>query len=213
MIDLVLEASTTSGSVALVEGRRVIASIDVPMGASDAERMMPAVALLLATAGVEARAVNRIVCGEGPGSFTGLRIAASLAKGLAVGWGVPLAAVSSLVLAVASAAPPLAAGRYLAVLDALRGEVYAGSVEIDAQGLAFPSESAMRVSAEALVSRAAGVPLVGPGQAIAAAPHAAALVHCSPSAIAIVDVASWEPSYGRLAEAQVKREAALRSSA
>jgi tRNA threonylcarbamoyl adenosine modification protein YeaZ len=72
------------------------------------ERLMPAVAGALADAGIAPNAIDRVVCGAGPGSFTSLRIAGAIAKGLALAAGVPLIPVSSLLLIVAGAEPQLA---------------------------------------------------------------------------------------------------------
>src|SRR6185312_5552279 len=94
------------------------------MKGAEQERLMPAVASVLAQARRSLDEVDRIVCGGGPGSFTSLRIAGGIAKGLATGANKPLFAVPSLALMVAGAS--LGPGRYLAVLDALRGEFYVG---------------------------------------------------------------------------------------
>ena len=66
---------------------------------------MPAVAECLGEAGVGRAEIARIVCGAGPGSFTSLRVAGSVAKGLAAGYGVELYAVSSLMLTASGAQP------------------------------------------------------------------------------------------------------------
>src|SRR6185503_2736954 len=106
----------------------------VAMRGRDSELLMPAVSEALEQAGCGVAGVRRIVCGAGPGSFTSLRIAASIAKGIAVGRAVPLYAVPSLALIVAGNVSdgPRGARRYLAALDALRGESYVAEFEHDA---------------------------------------------------------------------------------
>src|SRR5207249_4063840 len=89
VITLALDAATYRGTVAVLDDERVIVERSAPMRDRDAEQLMPAVDLALRDAGVDLRSLQRIVCGAGPGSFTSLRIAASLAKGLAVGRDVP----------------------------------------------------------------------------------------------------------------------------
>ena len=79
---LALDASTYTASVALVEDATVIRERTVAMRDPRHERLMPAVADILGDGGMGD--IDRIVCGAGPGSFTSLRIAASIAKGLAV---------------------------------------------------------------------------------------------------------------------------------
>src|SRR5688500_13599736 len=202
---LVLDGSTYSGSVAVLENGRVVAERELPRAETPGrsgrdENFMPMVAAALEDAGVRAEDVARVVCGAGPGSFTSLRIAASIAKGIATGVGCPLYAVSSLALIVADHQP----GRYLATLPAMRGEVYALAVDVSTDTIAhgdaaiIPEESAEKEAARHGAKHAAGSP-----HARAAARMLGAIVAAGPC-----DIDSWEPSYGRLAEAQVKWEAA-----
>lgn len=213
MITLALDASTYRGTVAVLDDTRVIVEGAAPMRGRDAEHLMPAVHAALRDAGTSVRAVSRIVCGAGPGSFTSLRIAASIAKGIAVARGLPVYAVSSLALIVGANVKdgPRGARRYLATLDAMRGESYVALFEHDA-GDVRPVGSMRRILTEE-VSRVAddeGARAVGPEMADAWSPHArgTALLLPSVSAAGPVDLATWEPLYGRMAEAQVKWEAA-----
>ena len=215
---LALEGATYDGSVALLRGASVIA--ERSLGAEDGsasragrgEKLMPAVAACLEEAKVDRSELARIVCGSGPGSFTSLRVAGSVAKGLASGLSVPLYAVSSLLLTVTGAKPPAPQGEYLSVLDAMRGELYAARVVITPEQ--DPHLDPPRIiSAEELheiASMNSSVRVIGPGQQIDAHPHARGVVPILPSIVGAgsVDLASWEPDYGRLAEAQVRWEAA-----
>ena len=108
---LVVEAATAQGSVALLAGAHPPRVRRVTMGVGREDQLFPAIQELLAEAQLAPPALGAVVCGAGPGSFTSLRIAASLAKGLAHGAGRPLYAVSSLVLAAAVLPPELPAGR------------------------------------------------------------------------------------------------------
>ncbi len=101
-LTLVLEASTGTGSVALLRGGALVAETEVAMRGHDGERLMPSVVQLLAERGVPASALARVICGAGPGGFTSLRIAAALAKGVADSLGIELWAASSLALLAAS---------------------------------------------------------------------------------------------------------------
>jgi tRNA threonylcarbamoyladenosine biosynthesis protein TsaB len=175
------------------------------------DRLMPAVAETLADAAVRLRDVDRIVCGSGPGSFTSLRIAAAIAKGLAMATGKPLFAVSSLALMVGAVTRPLAEGEYVAVLDALRGELYVASVLVGTGGEIMAVRPVTLVRSEEL--GASGRPdqlFVGAGRHIDATPNARGVVHTMSllERDGPVDLASWEPDYGRVAEAQRRWEAA-----
>ena len=207
-LTLALDASTYVGTVAVLRDGALVAAGEALMRGEHEERLMPAVLATLATAGAAPRDVARVVCGAGPGSFTSLRIAAGIAKGIAHGAGAPLYAVSSLALVAAGAEPPLAAGPYVVALDAMRGERYAQLVRVGADGRVAVEGEVAIVEPAALA--AAGAPVLGPLEPEPRAPHArgvapmlAAILDAGP-----VDLAGWEPSYGRLAEAQVRWEAA-----
>jgi tRNA threonylcarbamoyladenosine biosynthesis protein TsaB len=212
VITLVLEASTYAGSTAVIDGRRVVAERAVAMRGREHEALMPSVAEALAEAGVGPGAIDRVVCGAGPGSFTSLRIAGAIAKGIALAAVCPLVPVSSLAIVVASR-EPFAPGRYLAAIDALRGEHYVALFEVDAAGALRALGPEMRVLSSEVLERAAApdAVAVGPGREgaahvdprAAAAARLADLLDATPAA----DLAGWEPAYGRLAEAQVKWEA------
>src|SRR5215510_8510424 len=100
MNTLAIDASTYTGDVAVIDGTRVLAEANTAMRGADEERLMPTVARTLFAANVGVNEIDRVVCGAGPGSFTSLRIAGAIAKGIATGVGRPLYAVSSMALIV-----------------------------------------------------------------------------------------------------------------
>ena len=210
MITLVIEAATYAGSVALVVADKVLGERSVAMRGRDREALMPALAEVLAEASVPASQLQRVVCGAGPGSFTSLRIAGGIAKGLALAEGIPLVPVSSLALLVASR-ESLAPGRYLAAIDALRGEHYVAAFNVASDGELTPENSVALVPSRELDECATrlGAELVVAG-ATSVAPQARAAARLTKliDATAPADLAAWEPAYGRLAEAQVKWETA-----
>jgi tRNA threonylcarbamoyladenosine biosynthesis protein TsaB len=205
---LVIDAATYTGSAALLRDGRVVAECEATMRGREAEALMPAMAAVLARSGVAVGELSRVVCGSGPGSFTSLRIAASIAKGLAFGVGCPLFAVSSLALIVGAHGPP-AAGRYLAILDALRGEAYVGGYSVDERGeiaMILPEHLVSQSEVQSLATTLDAT-AVGPGQRIDRGPHArGAVVLETLISSGPVDVGSWEPRYGRKAEAQLRWE-------
>jgi tRNA threonylcarbamoyladenosine biosynthesis protein TsaB len=216
---LVLEGATYEGSVALLDDSGVVAERGIRPEESglprigSGEQLMPAVAECIGECQVKRGEIARIVCGAGPGSFTSLRVAGSVAKGLATGYRVKLYAVPSLLLTVTGAQPSLEPGEYISVLDAMRGELYAARVSLESAGLARQTGPATILSADQLAEIAArerGLKVIGPGQPYDAGPHARGAAPILESIIESgpVDLASWEPDYGRLAEAQVRWEAA-----
>jgi tRNA threonylcarbamoyladenosine biosynthesis protein TsaB len=222
-----LDGSTYQGSVAVIRDGQVVAERTLggegegeetgsgkrEAGRGRGDALMPAIAECLKEVGIKRDAIARIVCGSGPGSFTSLRVAGSVAKGLAVGYGVDLYAISSLILTVAGARSTLPAGEYLSILDAMRGEYFAARVTLQSDHTVIQPEATTLVGAQELMELAEREPLVrtvGPGQRLDFHPHARGVAPLLESVIARgpVDLASWEPNYGRLAEAQVRWEAA-----
>jgi len=126
MLILALDASTPLTTVALArveeDEREVLAEVSVSArGAS--ETLLPAVHAALSLAGEELAAVERLLVGVGPGTFTGIRIAAATARSLSLGAGAALSKNSTL---AALAAPALSCNAdVLAVLDARRAQVFA----------------------------------------------------------------------------------------
>lgn len=211
-LTLALDAALAQGgTVAILRGRDVLAEREPAMRGETSERLMPAIVDALAEAGGSLTDVGRIVCGEGPGSFTSLRIAASLAKGLADASAIPVFAAPSLALIVAGARRAPSAGRYAATLDALRGEHYLQMVDWDGASVTHVGSLERHPTAalEILAAVRAAV-LAGPGQPLDLSPHArgAAFLREWLETQPPVNVEQWEPVYGRPAEAQARWEAA-----
>jgi tRNA threonylcarbamoyladenosine biosynthesis protein TsaB len=203
VITLVIDASTYRGTVAVFRDREIVSSEHATMRGAHSEALMPAVETALRNASLSVADLSRVVCGEGPGSFTSLRIAGSIAKGICLGRGIPLFAVSSLGLAAASAS---AIGTFVVTIDALRDEWYAAAFERTTAGVVSQRSGVSIVAKSDLAAFAAGVgPVVGDAVPDA---RACASLFDEIDSRGPVDLDRWEPSYGRLAEAQVKWEAA-----
>ncbi len=213
-ITLALDGSTYAGSVAVIRDGAVVAEralqdVAKPGRGGRDEMFLPMVASCLDEAGVSPQDLSRLVCGGGPGSFTSLRVAASIAKGMAVGARIPLFAVSSLLLIVAGR--PAGAGVWLAALPAMRGEVYAAPFEVSASGAISAAGELSMLTEGNLAAQALeiGGTAIGPMVSADWLPHARGAAHVLASLIAAgpVDIDTWEPLYGRLPEAQVRWEA------
>jgi tRNA threonylcarbamoyladenosine biosynthesis protein TsaB len=121
---LALETATHRLSVALwLDGRVIERSAELSNGSS--EWLLPNTHILLAQAGISLTALDGIAFGAGPGSFTGLRLAAGCAQGLAFGLDLPVLGIGTL------EALALVAGekRVYACLDARMNEVYVAAFE------------------------------------------------------------------------------------
>ena len=124
---LAIETSTTVARVAVVDA---VTGTVLAGAEAAAERHSSNLLRLCAEAtekaGATISALGAIACGAGPGSFTGLRVAFAVAKGLAMPTGLPLVLVSSLEALAMDLAPVAAAGEWiLPCLDAGKGQVYA----------------------------------------------------------------------------------------
>lgn len=87
---------------------------------------------VIAESGLERRDLDCIAFGNGPGAFTGVRIAAATAQGLAVALGVPLAGVSTLAILAQHACDELSISRVQTLVDARMDEIYAATFELNA---------------------------------------------------------------------------------
>ena len=124
MLILALDASTpvTTVAIARSNAREVLAEVSTT-GRGASETLLPAINDALDLAGEELGSVGLVIAGVGPGTFTGIRIAAATARALSAGTGVALSKNSTL---AALAAPALSCSEdVLAVLDARRGQVFA----------------------------------------------------------------------------------------
>lgn len=129
---LAMDTSGPVGHVVVGRGPRVLARRRLERRGEHASALVPALDEVLAEASVDLQEVGGVVVGEGPGSFTGVRIAAATAKGIARALDVPLWAVSSL------AAGALGDGghgvRYV-LFDARGDRVYAACYAVGAAGI------------------------------------------------------------------------------
>jgi tRNA threonylcarbamoyladenosine biosynthesis protein TsaB len=116
---LAVETSTELCSAALLRGDDLLVEEALSPN-QHAEHLAPMIRRLLARAGLAPRDLDAVAFGQGPGSFTGIRIACGIAQGMALGAGRPVIAVPSL-MALAEQANE---SRVIAALDARMGETY-----------------------------------------------------------------------------------------
>ncbi|WP_240741178.1 tRNA (adenosine(37)-N6)-threonylcarbamoyltransferase complex dimerization subunit type 1 TsaB [Deinococcus sp. Arct2-2] len=155
-ITLALDTATPFLTLALVwpGGVRVWSA---EVGRAHAERVAGAVAELFAEAELPLRA-GRIVIGTGPGSYTGVRVGASYALGLARVWGAEVVGVPTLEGLVRGPDGVKLSGEVAVSLDARRGNVYGAVYRVEAGVVAEVIHAPEKQSMEEFQSRAAGLP-------------------------------------------------------
>lgn len=224
---LAFDTATEHMSIALAIGGHVFTH-ESAGGALASARLIPAVMTLLEDAGVSLKELDAIAFGRGPGAFTGLRTACSVAQGLAFGANKPVLPIDSLLAVAEDARGHDAESRVWVTMDARMEEIYAAQYMyraaqwqvLDAPRLITPAalnerwlaEPAQRVAGNAL---AVFADRLHPGAALLfpqALPRAAAML---PLASALwlqggaVDAALALPLYLRdkVAQTTLEREA------
>ena len=202
MLTLVIETATAACSVALIDGDRVVARAHELVGRGHAERLVPMIAEL--PGGGRA---GRILVDCGPGSFTGIRVGIAAARGLALGWGVPVSGYSSLALVAAAAfAARPGLDRVAAVIEGGHGEVFMQAFHTTL----LPLVDLASLAPGAALARLDGMPAFGSGvarllqiepalDATDALPDAAEAWRLPPELAAM----SPRPLYGRAPDAKV----------
>lgn len=170
---LAIDTATEACSVALGFGDQVLQRY-AEVGHGHAEQLLPMIDELLAEAGLALGSLDAIAFGRGPGGFTGVRLAASVAQGLAFGAGLGVVPISDLA-AVAQRAAGMhpGASRVLAVNDARMREVYWAAFEV--RGLVAPAGDEHVSAAEVVVlpESATGASWLAAGRGLRAAPELA----------------------------------------
>lgn len=218
---LALEASTLAGGVALLDDERLVAEYVLDVSLTHSERMLATIDRVLGDAGWTVRDLDGLAVAVGPGSFTGLRVAVSTVKGLALALSVPVAAVPT--LDAMAAAVPFACLPVCTVIAARRNEVYASLYRWQEGGMRREWEY-LALTPAALAERLTEPVIVaGDGAAVVASRHARPLPAPrrlpAPACVGILGLerlrsgevvkpADLAPLYVRPPEAELKRRAA-----
>lgn len=132
MLNLAFDTATKHGRFALADGAELLAYRPLNVSGSYADALLPVIEEMLAEVGRRKDELATIGVTVGPGSFTGVRIGVSTAKGLAWGLGCDLVGITSLeAMAGALLAEHPDAELAIPVLDARRGEIFCGIFERD----------------------------------------------------------------------------------
>ena len=224
MITLALDTATDRCTVAASDGERV-AHAFLDGSRRHAAAIIGLIDQALQDIGVAGSDIGRVVVGDGPGSFTGLRVAASVAKALAWQRRMEWLVAPSLLVRAAAHVPP-EGGVVLALSDALRGELYAGCWQITRSAVVRFGPTARAVVPASLADQRPYDVVVGsiplelmdqvriatgcePITGARALPDARQLLWLADRAggtFRVDDPAGWQPAYGRPVEAQAAWE-------
>lgn len=229
---LALDTSTDSMSIAVQRGQGVCTQLwqkTAPGGAQTSTLLIPSIQALMAQAGLQFGDLTAIVFGAGPGSFTGLRTACSVAQGLAFAAALPVLPIDTLLAVAEEAHWQTGAAQTFAVtalLDARMDELYSASY-IFASGLYQQIKCCSLIKAENLawngidvlagnVFATYGARLPELAQQVSALPTATALLRLAPALLAAghgVRADQALPNYIRNKVAQTTQERAAIKSA
>jgi tRNA threonylcarbamoyladenosine biosynthesis protein TsaB len=200
---LAFETSSRVGSVAL-ETPAGLTVRDLGIPREQTERLLKVTDDLLASAGIDLESLDGIAFGRGPGSFTGLRVSAAVAQGLAAVSGVPLLPVSSLLALAERAWQESQCERALVCIDAHMGEVYSAVAERCGDAVEILGDERLGPPADVLPPHGSPWCAVGSGfaahaEALAAVARGAASVlpELVPSAAALLPRAKRDLKAGR----------------
>ena len=120
-MELAIDTATANASLALAHHDDIIAEFSWHSGQNHSTQLLPSVVYLLNQTGASLQSLDGIIVAQGPGSYNGLRVGISTAKGLAVSLGIPIVGISTLeAAAFAHAATGLP---ICPILNAGRGEI------------------------------------------------------------------------------------------
>ena len=208
---LCIETGTDICSVGIVNNGELISLRESDSGRDHAKKVAVFVDELLAENNIDPQQIDAVAVGEGPGSYTGLRIGVSFAKGLCYGLGKPLIAVSSLASLAAVAIEDYKAGiidienwdsaRLCPMIDARRMEVY--TQVFDSKANPLSSVTAEVVDENTLAEHRAATDhfvVFGSGAAKCAEILGAELIDVTPSVRGMATIAEQKFADGNFAD-------------
>lgn len=220
---LALETATLAGGAALLDDGRLVGESRLNIALTHSERLMAMVDRLLQDCAWEASSLHGLAVSIGPGSFTGLRVGAATAKGLALALDLPVAPVPT--LDALAATLPFADAPVCPLLDARKGEVYCSLYRWSGTAMVRewdylavpPAEAAARLDPPVIVlgdgvaacrpylaRLGAGVHEAPPAQSLPSAAVVGALGHAILSAGGGISAERLAPLYLRPSEAELR---------
>lgn len=185
---LAIEASSSFGAVALAESGQTIARAELNTAHRHTAELLPSVQRLLREIGWRPAELRAVFFSHGPGSFTGLRVSATIARMLQWSIGCDVVATPTLeVIARNALARPSPPEHLAVILDAKRGQVYSAYFERSDTGYNLIEEPALRDPAQWLRTLPRPLAVIGEGIAF----HRPA---CIAADAAILDEQYWRPN-------------------
>jgi tRNA threonylcarbamoyladenosine biosynthesis protein TsaB len=223
---LALDTATDRASVALGTSARDALEESLVGARRHAGALIPMIDRLLGRAGRSLDGLSGVALSDGPGSFTGLRVGAAVAKSLARVRGLEVRSAPSLLVRAAGRAEPGAL--VLAVSNALRGELYAAAYRFEPARIETLLSPSVWKPEQLIAAAPRPDRIVGDGpaevlgmladwaerdvmsgeQGLPRAAFLLELLHQPGGARTIANLDLWEPEYGRPAEAQARWELA-----
>jgi len=134
---LIIETATSRALIALCDQHKVLAKKELQLALASSSDLEPALQQLLQNAHILPKDLEFVAVGQGPGSYTGLRVGAASAKAISIACNIPLVGLSTL----RGFVPPADfLGAYLAAIDAKIGGVYVLAAEKTKDGITFFGE-------------------------------------------------------------------------
>lgn len=159
-IVLAVESATANCAVSLIVDDKVYTCAKFAPQ-QHAQLILPMVDDVMQQAGIQPEQIEALVFGEGPGAFTGLRIAAGVVQGLALGWNKPILPISSLKALAYQAYETTGKTTWWACLDARMGEIYIQPCQFDPQAQKMTAKSAELVRPDYFKALAGDINVVG----------------------------------------------------
>jgi tRNA threonylcarbamoyladenosine biosynthesis protein TsaB len=190
---LAIETSGRVGSVAVVDGGRIVADETFPHGLQHAAQIVPILDRLCRARGWAPRDVEELYVSAGPGSFTGLRIGITLAKTMALATGARVVAVPTVRVLAENA--PAEARHVVVVLDAKRDQIFTARFERAPDGWAEREPAHLASLADVLARSPRPVHLIGEGL-----PHHAKFVPAGDAGVITTPPELWRARAAAVAE-------------
>lgn len=165
---LAIDCAASACSVAVFSGRKCLANRFELMARGQSEKLVPMIDGIMGEAGLEYTELSAVAVSVGPGSFTGLRIAISTAKGISLATGAPVVGLNTLQL-MAYGAISSGSGEsdtapdreILAVLDTKRGDIYAQRFSGKCEPLGAPAAMSVDEIIETMAGQTGPLAIVG----------------------------------------------------